>query len=55
MLATQVGFLKDHSCLQQLLLLLDNIHKAFDCNSWIDAIYLDISKAFNSVPHKELL
>ena len=51
----QFGFLRDRSCLQQLLLFLYNIHKAFDSKSWLDAVYLDISKAFNSVPHMELL
>ena len=51
----QFGFLQDHSCLQQLLLLLDNIHKAFNGKSQLDAMYLDISKAFDSVPHMELL
>ena len=51
----QFGFLQGCSCLQQLLLLLDNIHKAFDGKSRLDAIYLDISKAFDSVPHMELL
>ena len=51
----QFGFLQGRSCLQQLLLLLDNIHKAFDGKSRLDAIYLDISKAFDSVPHMELL
>ena len=53
--AAQFGFLRNRSCLQQLLLFLHNIHKAFDSKSWLDAVYLDISKAFNSVPHMELL
>ena len=51
----QFGFLRDRSCLQQLLLFLHNIHKAFDSKSWLDAVYLDISKTFDSVPHMELL
>ena len=51
----QFGFLRDRSCLQQLLLFLHNIHKAFDSKSWLDAVYLDISKAFDLVPHMELL
>ena len=51
----QFGFLRNRSCLQQLLLFLHNIHKAFDSKSWLDAVYLDISKAFDSVPHMELL
>ena len=36
----QFGFLKDCSCLQQLLLLLHSIHNALDSKSWIDTIYI---------------
>ena len=42
-------------CSSYVLLFLHNIHKAFDSKSWLDAVYLDISKAFDSVPHMKLL
>ena len=35
--------------------MLDSIYKAFDSKSQLEAIYLDISKAFDSVLHMELL
>ena len=48
----QFGFCKNKSSLQQLLLYFDDL-----CSSkrQTDCIYLDFSKAFNSVPHNELL
>ena len=42
----QFGFMCNRSTTQQLLLFL---HKAFSSCEQFDAIYLDISKAFNSV------
>ena len=48
----QFGALKGRSTLQQLLILLDHITNS---GSQTDLIYLDISKALDSIPHKELL
>ena len=51
----QFGFLKNHSCLQQLLTFLDNVINSLTCNEQIDTVYLDFRKAFDKVPHIELL
>ena len=51
----QYGFLPKISAPQQLLIMLAQIHKAFDNNAVVDCIYLDFKKAFDRVPHGELL
>ena len=52
----QFGFRQHHSTTQQLLIFLSNINDALDNNcSKCDVIYLDFKKAFDSVPHQELL
>ena len=48
----QLGFMHNRCTTQQLLLFL---HHAFSCRDQFDAIYLDISKAFDSVSHSHLL
>ena len=51
----QHGFLKSHSCVTQLLAVLDKWTEALDNCQNLDAIYLDFSKAFDSVSHQRLL
>ena len=51
----QHGFLKNRSCLSQLLLSFNFIYDNLDKNIPVDVIYLDFRKAFDSVPHNELL
>ena len=47
----QFGFIPFRSTTQQLLRFLMEIHAALQNKSHLDTIYLDISKAFDSVPH----
>ena len=51
----QFGFMTGWSSLQQLLLFMNNILEARTQLSNADVIYLDFRKAFDSVPHNELL
>ena len=53
----QFGFRQQHSTTQQLLVFLNDVLSALnDPNcSQCDIIYLDFKKAFDSVPHQELL
>jgi len=48
----QFGFLKNKSTTQQLILFLSNV---FNNRHQLDVIYLDISKAFDTVSHSHLL
>ena len=48
----QFGFLKGKSAIQQLLIFLEDITSV---GTQVDTIYLDFRKAFDSVPHSELL
>jgi hypothetical protein len=50
----QHGLRAGRSCITQLLDVVHNIGKALDCGKEIDMIYLDFSKAFDSVPHDKL-
>ena len=51
----QFGFMKGRSTLQQLLIFLSDIFKNIDDKLQTDTIYLDLRKAFDSVPHDKLL
>ena len=51
----QFGFRPKHSSTQQLLSFLNTVHTILDTHSQADVVYLDFRKAFDSVPHNELL
>ena len=51
----QYGFLKQRSCLTQLLTAFAEIHQAVDKRTPSDVVYVDFCKAFDTVPHQELL
>ena len=51
---TQFGFRQKHSCESQLLLTTDDFARFLDSNTQVDVGILDLSKAFDKVPHKRL-
>ena len=51
----QFGFTTGRSCITQLLVTIDNWMKNLDEGKSSDAIYLDLQKAFDKVPHKRLI
>ena len=53
--SSQFGFIPNSSCVNQLLSFLEDNTLYTDEGNWADSIYLDFSKAFNSVPHERLL
>ena len=51
----QHGFVPGRSCVTQLLQVLDKWTEILDDGGEVDCVYLDFSKAFDSVPHLRLL
>ena len=51
----QFGFTKNRSTVHQLLIFLNHVLDSFEIKAQTDVIYLDFKKAFDSVPHNELL
>ena len=49
------GFRSGYSCTTQLLVTTEDLLRSFDNNIQLDIAILDFSKAFDTVPHKELL
>ena len=43
---SQSGFKPDESCTNQLLTIMDQIHKYFDKGHEVRSLFLDMSKAF---------
>ncbi len=55
MSTAQFGFLAGRSTLQQLLVFYTDVEQSMDARLQSDVIFLDFAKAFDSVPHCELL
>ena len=51
----QHGFMKNHSCTSQLLKVYNSIGSVLDKGGQVDIVYLDYSRAFDSVSHSLLL
>ena len=52
---SQHSFLKGKYCVTQLLEYLEAITEATDNGNDVGAIYLDLCKAFDKIPHRRLL
>ena len=52
---SQHGFLPNRSCCTALLSFLEEVTLSVDNRNYVDAVYLDFSKAFDSVPHRRLI
>ncbi|CAH8549860.1 unnamed protein product [Dicrocoelium dendriticum] len=52
---TQHGFRKGHSCITNLLVAREKWAKLVDAGKRLDVVFIDFSKAFDRVPHQELL
>ena len=51
----QFGFQKSHSTDHALLQLVDQIYESFECNEYSVGVFIDVSKAFDTVDHNILL
>ena len=55
LIENQHGFRSQHSCVTQLISLLEDLSYSMDHHQQTDVILLDFAKAFDSVPHQRLL
>ena len=49
------AFRKQHSCQSVLIKIIEDWKQAFDQNKYVGAILMDLSKAFDCLPHTLLL
>ena len=54
-LQNQSGFKPGNSCTNQLLSITHQIYKSFDDSHEVGSVFLDMSKAFDKVWHKDLI
>ncbi|WP_411025426.1 reverse transcriptase domain-containing protein [Salmonella sp. s55004] len=52
---SQHGFRNNMSCLSNILEFLEDVTCSVDSNNPVDVVFLDFQKAFDKVPHKQLL
>ena len=52
---SQHGFVRNKSCLSNLLVFVEEVANYLDSGFPVDVIYLDFQKAFDKVPHKRLI
>ena len=55
LISEQHGFIKNRDTVSNLISYVDHLSKAFDSKQQVDSIYLDLSKAFDSVSHELLI
>ena len=51
----QHGFRPNHSCQTQLIDFIDEVQRSMNARQQTDLLFLDFSKAFDTVPHRRLL
>ena len=51
----QYGFTNSRSCLTNLISFYDKVTRLVDEGQAVDVVYLDFSKAFDTVPHNTLM
>ena len=49
------GFMNGRSCLKNLISFYDKVTRLVDEGKAVDVVYLDFSKAFDTVPHNILM
>ena len=51
----QHGFRPNHSCQTQLIDFIDEVQRSMNARQQIDLVFIDFSKAFDTVPHRRLI